>query len=332
MSLAMHSLQIVLAIAAVFLAYILFKGQLGMPSLNGAVALVVCGLCVIGGPGSSRFSSPLYERGTEPFLARGMGLVLLGCGLGAMRQIHFSVDLSMLGTGKILEINGLIDMALWSIALGAGIGMVADLLLRGVAVNRLFMLIAAVLALGGGVASHLGLEALWAGAIVGLWLINSTLRRRDILRMLERGDESLRTSLYLVSGCLLGMGVWEFGVQTGIFVWTLIVLGLLRPLTKWGSGGLLSALMGWQLIKKNRISLKGILDIDDLILALAAVFMGARYDAMGVSILAAVLVAQMSTHLVGIWWDGAGQSELLARDHGKMDPTEKVSNVSYLAS
>ena len=90
--------------------------------------------------------------------------------------------------------------------------------------------------------------------------------------------------------------------------------------------------MGWQLIKKNRISLKGILDIDDLILALAAVFMGARYDAMGVAILAAVLVAQMSTHLVGIWWDGAGQSELLARDHGKMDPTEKVSNASYLAS
>jgi hypothetical protein len=159
-------------------------------------------------------------------------------------------------------------------------------------------------------------------------LINSTLRRRDLLKVLERGDEVVRIFLYFISGCLLGFGLREFEFQAGIFVWTLLVLVGLRPLAKWGSGLLVRALMSKQVSKKTRVNLVGVLDIDDLTLALAAILMGARFDATGVAILGAVLVGLIGLRLVSIWLDRSGLAELSTGGRSKGGQAKKVSKAS----
>jgi hypothetical protein len=329
MPLALEGFQIALIVVVVFLAYKLPGRPVGLLPLNSAVALAICGLCILGGsPRSNRLALPLLLEGVEQLPGRFIALVLLGCGLGTLRQMHFLVDLTVLGTGKVIVVDGLLDMALWSIVLGAGIGMVADLLIRGVASNALFLILAAILLLGGGIAIHLGLEPLWIGVVSGAWLINSTLRRRDLLKVLERGDEVVRIFLYFISGCLLGFGLREFEFQAGIFVWTLLVLVGLRPLAKWGSGLLVRALMSKQVSKKTRVNLAGILDIDDLTLALAAILMGARFDATGVAIFAAVWVGLIGLRLVSIWLDRSGLAELSTGGRSKGGQAKKVSKAS----
>ena len=86
--------------------------------------------------------------------------------------------------------------------------------------------------------------------------------------------------------------------------------------------------MSKQLSNKSRVNLAGILDIDDLTLALAAILMGTRFDATGVAILAAVLVGLIGLRLVSIWLDRSGLTEPYAGGRSKGGQAKKVSKAS----
>ena len=127
-----------------------------------------------------------------------------------------------LGFPSVVVIEG--TWAEWGscLVLGALVGLVVDLATRSVSSGYLYYMIAVGLLLGSGIAGALGLEPLWVGAVAGIWLVNATMRRLDILRALEQGQDMVRTVLPGVAGWALGAAFVEGGFELAFSAWILL--------------------------------------------------------------------------------------------------------------
>ena len=124
----------------------------------------------------------------------------------------------------------------WGAVLGGLTGLVCDLATReDLAPGGILFVLAILLLLASGLAFALGLQPLWVGALAGVWLINGTLRRLDILHVINRGRRIAHFGLPLAAGWLLGSSIPRHGIDLETAIVTFAISGLMRPAVKIGA-------------------------------------------------------------------------------------------------
>ena len=212
-----------------------------LPGVGGGLAtpastLVLAAVC-IAGPSLTRESRGSFRAGQRrefqnPSLSPIAAIATLGVASAFLPASVFElvVPLSLLSQGFAIE--GVAKI-LWGVVLGGAIGLFCDLTSREFHQDgHLFFILATFTFVGAGLSEALGLQPLWVGAFAGIWLINCTLRRLDILRVAERGRSFVRFGLPLALGWLLGDRLQAAGIDWEAFAVTLAVVLLLRPAVK----------------------------------------------------------------------------------------------------
>ena len=300
----LEPVQAVLLGASIFLAGYAFSRISGAESLDlqGSVILILCGICAagklhIGGGGGLR-QTGIKHGIWPPALATFLGIVVVGLGTTLLRDVPFEIRQPFAAATRTIAVDGLAAEIFWSLVLGAVIGLVADLLIRGVDAGFLCYLLMGALMLGSGIAAVLGLEPLWIGLVAGIWLINTTLRRLDILVVVERNHGLVQAGVYLVAGWILGSGLARHQVDMGVLAWVLVLVGLLRPLVRLGFLQAVERIGGKSSLKN--LDTGGLLDLDDLALIVAMSLISLLPAETGLALLGAVMAARFCLRPAGL--------------------------------
>jgi len=287
-----------LAMAVVLLAAFLVN-QLpaaGSIYLSGAALEVVCGICMVG-----ISAAGAEQQANRPPLAALCGALLAALGISQLHGQPFPLLSSSL-VPRALVVDGQLGKLLYASLLGCATGALADLATRdthtlGV---RCYLLAGAVL-LGGGIAAALGLEPLWVGLLAGAWWINATLRRLDVLETVTRSYSFAQSGLLFGCGWFLGEGVLGGGANLGVFTWAALLVLALRLASRLSSRLEVRYVPADRPHRGHRQVPAGILDLDDVGLALAAGLLRTLPSEAGIALLGAVAAGQLCLRLVG-WW------------------------------
>ena len=212
-----------------------------LPGVNGDLAtpastLILAAVC-IAGPSLTRerrgsFRPAQRREFQNPSLSPIAAISTLGVASALLPASVFELIVPLLQLSQGFAIEGVATI-LWGAVLGGVIGLLCDLTSREYhSDGPLFFILATFAFVGAGLSGALGLQPLWAGSIAGIWLINCTLRRLDILRVVERGRPFVRFGLPLALGWLLGDRLQAAGMDWEAFAVTLAVVLLLRPAVK----------------------------------------------------------------------------------------------------
>ena len=207
-------------------------GNLATP----AAALVLAAVC-IAGPSSiwqrrGSFRAAHRREFRHPSLSAVAAIASLGVASTLVPAPVFELISPYSRFSQHIAMEG-VEKILWGSVLGGFIGLLCDLASREHhPTGPLFFLLATFAFVGAGMSGALGLQPLWTGALAGIWLINCTLRRLDILRVVERGRPLARFGLPLALGWLLGNRLQAAGIDWESFAITLAVVVLLRPAVK----------------------------------------------------------------------------------------------------
>ena len=273
--------------------------------VDGAVLWGVCGLGAACWIRQSRRGAAKKKKSTGwlPSVSSLVGLLLAGVGVMQLRPGGFEIYLP-LGFPSILVVEG--TWAEWGscIVLGALVGLIVDLATRNVSSGYLYYLIAVGLLLGSGIAGALGLEPLWVGAVAGIWLVNATTRRLDILRALEQGQDMVRTVLPGVAGWVLGAAFVEGGFELAFSAWILLALIAVVPGVRLGVWHGMGKLLNRSVHQRTGVEPKQLLELDDLGLIIALSLATVLPAGQGAALLAATLLGQRLMHIVALWTAG----------------------------
>ena len=228
------------------------------------------------------------------------GLLLAGVGLMQLRPGGFEVRLP-LGFPSVVVVEGTWAECGSCLVLGALVGLIVDLATRGVSRGHLYYVIAAGLLLGSGMAGALGLEPLWVGAVAGIWLVNATMRRLDILRTLEQGQDMVRTVLPGVAGWVLGATLVEGGFELAFGVWVLLALVAVVPGMRLGVWHGMGKLLDRSVHQHTGVGPRQLLELDDLGLVIALSLATVLPAGQGAALLAAALLGQQLMQVVAVW-------------------------------
>ncbi len=273
--------------------------------VDGAVLWGVCGLgaaCWV--RQSGRGGRPKKKStGLSPSVSALVGLLLAGVGIMQLRPGGFEIYLP-LGFPSVVVVEG--TWTEWGscLVLGALVGLIVDLATRSVSSGYLYYLIAVGLLLGSGIAGALGLEPLWVGAVAGIWLVNATMRRLDILRALEQGQDMVRTVLPGVAGWALGAAFVEGGFELAFSAWILLALIAVVPGVRLGVWHGMGKLLGRSVHQRTGVEPRQLLELDDLGLVIALSLATVLPAEQGAALLAAALLGQRLMHIVAVWTMG----------------------------
>lgn len=228
----------------VVLAVLVFASSqfLGVPSgLNATTGVfLVAAMCMAGDPlpssRTSRKTSGPKHGFWRPGASAMAAIALVAVGAAFTQAPPLSLRLPGVGAlhPVLIESAGL--RIWWGLVLGGVAGLLCDLATKeDFALEGLYYLLAAVILLCSGMAAALGLEPLLVGGVAGLWLINATLRRMDVVHVLDRGQAAPRLAVPVLAGWGLGQyfpgGGWVAVDWTAWAVALIAVVGL-RPLAK----------------------------------------------------------------------------------------------------
>jgi hypothetical protein len=163
-------------------------------------------------------------------------------------------------------------------------------------------LLGGTMLVGSGFASSVGLEPLLVGAVAGIWLINATLRRLDILHVLDRGHTLTQFALPFAVGWLLGAGLPAHGVDVEVLVFILVVVLAFRPLARLGGAKLLVRVFKVQGRSRERQEkAEDLLALDDIALVIAAALYTCLPRAAGLAAVVGVMVGQVILGMASSW-------------------------------
>ena len=258
----------------------------------------VCGLCAACWVRQSRRES----TGWVPSASALAGSFLAGSGLMQLRPGGFEVRLPLAFPPIVVE-------GMWAkygacLVLGALVGLIVDLATRGISRGHLYYTIAAGLLLGSGMAGALGLAPLWVGAVAGIWLVNATMRRLDILRALEQGQDMARAVLLGVAGWMLGAAFGESGFELAFGAWVLLALVAIVPGVRFGAWQGLGKLLDRAVPQRTGVAPRQLLELDDLGLVIALSLAAVLPAERGAALLAAALLGQWLMHAAAVWTAG----------------------------
>ncbi len=140
------------------------------------------------------------------------------------------------------------DALFLSAFIGVGTGILTDMVFR---VERSlsgasYLTVALVIA-SGGLCEALGLPALFAGFTAGAWLINATLRRRDVQSMSTGVSPVVEGIFMIVAGAAIGVRSADSPLNLKGVVYLALLLFLSRAIAKTLGVGLL-----WRLLRPSR--------------------------------------------------------------------------------
>ena len=270
--------------------------------IDGAALWGVCGLGAACWMRQSRGGGRKKKKGTGwlPSASALAGILLAGVGLMQLRPGGFVVRLP-LGFPPVVVVEGTWAECGSCLVLGAWVGLIVDLATRGVSRGYLYYVIAAGLLLGSGMAGALGLEPLWVGAVAGVWLVNATMRRLDILRALEQGQDMVRTVLPGVAGWALGAALVEGGFELAFGAWVLLALIAVVPGMRLGAWHGMGKLLDRSVHQRTGVGPRQLLELDDLGLVIALSLAVVLPAGQGAALLAAALLGQWLMHAVAVW-------------------------------
>jgi hypothetical protein len=279
----------------------------GVPTLVPEALLVLAGVFCAGPalPGSGQTLSRWAGRGGfwNPSAAAALAVLLAATGsaLAPWPVLHVAIP-GWEGTTPV-EIDSLAGRLLWVIVVGCVAGLVADLATKDEFVpGRLYLQLAAVILVAAGVAGAIGLETLLVTAVAGFWLVNATLRRLDILHVLQRGATLPHLLAPLLGGWLVGGGARDAGIDPGTFGLVLILALLLRPVARIAGRRMVAGLVVTRGRRKESLP-AGLVEIDALGILLATVLTRILEPAAGSGAMAAVLAAQWLLRIGSCAWD-----------------------------
>jgi len=272
--------------------------------VEGAALWGVCGLgaaCWV--RQSGRGAKKKKSTDLLPSVSALVGLLLAGVGVMQLRPGGFEIYLP-LGFPSVVVGEG--TWAEWGscLVLGALVGLIVDLATRSVSSGYLYYMIVVGLLLGSGVAGALGLEPLWVGAVAGIWLVNATMRRLDILRALEQGQDMVQTVLLGVAGWALGAAFVESGFELAFSAWILLALIAVVPGVRLGMWHGMGKLLGRSVHQRTGVEPRQLLELDDLGLVIALSLATVLPAGQGAALLAAALLGQRLMHIVAMWTGG----------------------------
>ena len=195
--------------------------------------LLILAICMVGSGRRRREAVGGRQAGIEqPGLSVSSLAAILLAGLAGslLSPGSFSIDYPF-AAGRDLLIGGLVDEAIFSVALGVALGVAANLICRDTRPELLFYVLTGVLLLGCGIANSLSLESLWVGLVAGAWLINGTLRRVDLIDTLDVGRRNLPLIVLFLAGWLIGSTISP-AFQWDLFLWVVTFVVLIRPLAR----------------------------------------------------------------------------------------------------
>ena len=269
--------------------------------VNGAALWGVCGLGAACWMRQSRGGGTKKKKGSGwlPSASALAGILLAGVGLMQLRPGGFVVRLPLGFPPVVVE-------GTWAecgscLVLGALVGLIVDLATRGVSKGYLYYVIAAGILLGSGMAGALGLEPLWVGAVAGVWLVNATMRRLDILRALEQGQDMVRTVLLGVAGWALGAVLVEGGFELAFGVWVFLALIAVVPGVRLGAWHGLGQLLDRPVHQRTGVGQRQLLELDDLGLVIALSLATVLPAGQGAALLAAALLGRWLMYAVAMW-------------------------------
>ena len=230
------------------------------------------------------------------------GVLLAGVGLMQLRAGGFEVRLPLGFPSVVVE-------GTWAecgscLVLGALVGLIVDLATRGVSRGYLYYTVVVGLLLGSGMAGALGLEPLWVGAVAGIWLVNATMRRLDILRALEQGQDMVRTMLPGVAGWVLGAALVKGDFEFAFGAWVLLALVAVVPGARLGMWQGMGKMVDRSVHQRTGIGPRQLLALDDLGLVIALSLAAVLPAGQGAALLAVALLGQWLMHVVVVWAGG----------------------------
>jgi hypothetical protein len=258
---------------------------------------VVVALAAVVGFGRKTFgrSAKVQHGGisveTTPMIAAAAAAVLFAVAAILMRGGDIVIRAPFAPTGRVLMIEGAGMELILTVFLGSLLGLAADLLTRDCPKRSVFFLLILCLMFGGGIAAVCGLEPIGVGLVAAVWLINTTLRRLDILRALTAGGPPMRGGIYFVAGFLLGEFLPQgFDAPTAFYVF--LAMAAIRPVAAMGALVAARQMLAMPTLRSMHVSSETYFGSSELALA-AAVLMGYLLPVpVGVSIVAAVMAAQ----------------------------------------
>jgi hypothetical protein len=135
--------------------------------------------------------------------------------------------------------------------------------------------------------------------VAGIWLINATVRRLDLLRALQQGQGMLKAALPGVVGWVLGMAVARGDFDLVVFGWVLSVLVLGIPAARLGAWQAVGRLMGRSALRRTGIDSRQLLELDDLSLVVALGLASTLPAEQAAALLAAALLGQQLLWIIG---------------------------------
>jgi hypothetical protein len=255
----------------------------GGPQTIPAMLLILSGICVAGPalPASMVALSRGAGRGGfwNPSVAAALAVLLAATGMALVS-----------GTESGIYLDSPYGRLLWAIAVGCVAGLVADLGSReDFAPGGLYPQIAAVVLVAAGIAGAVGIDTLLVGTICGFWLVNATLRRLDILHVVERGATVPRLLAPFLAGWLVGDSLKATGVDSGVFLFVLLLLLLLRPTARVLARRMLQSHSSGRRQERQSASVVEINEIGILLVVMLTRFVE---PATGAGAVAAVLLAK----------------------------------------
>ncbi len=226
-------------------------------------------------------------------LATCTGALVYGVGAIPLRGGGFDIQLPLLPDHRLILIEATPSQMIGCLILGCLTGLIMDLLTRDAQRRMLVFLVGSSLAFGAGIAVALGLDPVWTGIVAGAWLINSTLRRLEIMQSLDRADRAARIGLYLGAGWLVGTGVAMQGISLFILAGVLFIVTVVRSLGLWGGTRSARWLLesGWIQVSGKREG-DARLHVGILALALAVSLVELLHGDAGIAALAGVMASQ----------------------------------------
>ena len=128
------------------------------------------------------------------------------------------------------ELGGPVEQLLWSTVGGAITGLLMDLVTReDFAPAGLYVQMAAVTLVCSGLGAMMGLSPLWLGAVAGFWSVSATLRRLDLLVVLEKGMALPRIAAPALAGWCVGIALVSEGLNWRVVGMVVAVIASVRP-------------------------------------------------------------------------------------------------------
>jgi hypothetical protein len=303
-----QAIAALVAIAAVFAAaYAATRLVPGVSSPMPAALLVLAGVCIAGpalpGGGASLTRGASRSGFWNPSASAALAALLAAAGSALAPWPVLETLIPVWDVELVLEVESLLGRLLWAVGVGCVAGLIADLVTKDdFSPIGLLPPLAAVVLIATGIAGAVGLETLLVAAVAGFWLINATLRRLDILHVLERGAAMPRLLVPFLAGWIVGGSATVVGVDSGVFGLTLALVLLLRPAARILVRRLVQLGLGAARRRSDPVT-AALFQIDELGILLAVLLTRLLEPAAGIGALAAVLVAMWCLGVAARAWE-----------------------------